>query len=180
MRVDVFPVELSVEFRRDGSDRFGFLEDEGEWYILVVLLCSLFGKGFRPENLRVGIGLMPGTKEDMMLSIVSTEARAWSMEREAKPQHPWLRCTSPLPTRQLFAWHRLSMRLVRRQRALQMKGVLHKISIKVKIVEQGLSTNCAAPTNFDHPMSPKWNRERGDHFWNHITYDHDLGRVRGD
>ena len=67
MRGDVFPVEFSVEFGRDGGYGLGFAEDEGEGHFFVALLVALFGEGFGAQDLGGRVGLVPGAEEDVVL-----------------------------------------------------------------------------------------------------------------
>lgn len=64
---DVFPVELCVEFGGDGGDGFGFAEDECKGDVFVFLFCALLRQGFGAEDLCVGVGLVPGAEEDVVL-----------------------------------------------------------------------------------------------------------------
>lgn len=68
---DVFPVEFCVELRGDCGNGLGFAEDKGEGDVFVLLLCAFLREGLRPEDLCIGIGGMPGAKEDVVLSVVS-------------------------------------------------------------------------------------------------------------
>lgn len=65
---NVLPLELGIELRRDCLDRFRLVEDEGERNVLVILLRALLRKSLGAEYLCVGVGLMPGTEEDVVLS----------------------------------------------------------------------------------------------------------------
>ena len=67
VRGDVFPIELCVEFGRDGLDGFGSAEENGEWDFFVVLLCALLGKDVGAHDLRVGVFFVPGAEEDVVL-----------------------------------------------------------------------------------------------------------------
>jgi hypothetical protein len=67
----VFPVELGVEFGADGCEGLFGGEEEGERDGLVVLLGALFGQRRGAEDLRAGVGLVPGAEEDVVLVGVS-------------------------------------------------------------------------------------------------------------
>jgi hypothetical protein len=67
VRGDVFPVELCVEFWGDCGDGLGLLEEEGEGHVLVALLLALLGEGLGAQDGRVGVGLVPGAEEDVVL-----------------------------------------------------------------------------------------------------------------
>jgi hypothetical protein len=67
VRGDVLPVELAVELGVDGGDGLVFAEEVGEGDSFVFLRCALLGEAFWAEDLRVGIGGVPGAKEDVVL-----------------------------------------------------------------------------------------------------------------
>lgn len=67
VRGDVLPLEFAVEVRVDGAHGVGFAEDVCEGDVLVVLGLALLGEAFGAEDLRVGVGGVPGTEEDVVL-----------------------------------------------------------------------------------------------------------------
>jgi hypothetical protein len=74
MRRHVFVVELGVKVGIDRGDGLVFGKDVRERNGFVVLLLALFGEAFGAYDFGVGIRLIPGTKEDVMLVLLSDSA----------------------------------------------------------------------------------------------------------
>jgi hypothetical protein len=72
VRRDELVFEFSIELRVDAIEWFGFREDVGEGNVLDFLRFALFGEAFGTEDFGVGVRLMPGTKENVMLFSVSS------------------------------------------------------------------------------------------------------------
>ena len=64
---NVLPVKFCVELGGDRGNGFRFAEHKCKGYILILLLCAFLWEGFGAQNLRVGVGLVPGPKEDVVL-----------------------------------------------------------------------------------------------------------------
>lgn len=66
MRVDIFVLELSVELGVDGDGLLGF-EDVADGDVFILLFGALLCKPFGADDFGAGIGLVPRTKEDVVL-----------------------------------------------------------------------------------------------------------------
>jgi hypothetical protein len=60
-------VEFGVEVGVDRGDRLLFGEDVAEVHGFVVLGLALLGETFGAKDFGIGVGLMPGAEEDVVL-----------------------------------------------------------------------------------------------------------------
>jgi hypothetical protein len=92
---DVLPVELCVEFWRDGLHGLGFAEEEGERHVFVLLFGSLLWEGFWAHDLCLGVLLVPWSEEDVVLEHVNTSFE-WICEgRRTSASNAAMYLTSP-------------------------------------------------------------------------------------
>lgn len=67
----IFPVEFGVEFRRDGLNGFRLAKDKGKGNSFILLLFALLRQRLGTHNLGIGVGLVPGPKEDVVLWVIT-------------------------------------------------------------------------------------------------------------
>jgi hypothetical protein len=93
---DVFPVELGIELGRYGRNWFVLLEEEGKGDFLDALLFALFGERFDAQDLGRGVGLVPGTEEDVVLVYgLAKGSCMWERESGTSASRAAMYFTSP-------------------------------------------------------------------------------------
>jgi len=156
----VFPVEFGVEFGRDGLNGLRLPEHKRKGNRFILLLFALLGQRFGTDDLGVGVGLVPGAKEDVVLWLASVPCQR---SLGGRNPHLGIKCCD-VPD---FAQCGDLALDVFGQRDWGEDGESARLQ----------AHDGAATTDLDFAKPQKGEREGRDHIGDNVTDDHDLGWI---
>lgn len=177
--IDVFIVELGIEFRGNGGDGLVLAENEGEGNVFVTLLLALLRESLGAQNLGLGIGLVPWSEEDVVLHA----GFRWRFLRyryadigHTSASRAVMYFTSPISAT-FFLTSSVRATGEKTARAPDCKRTAYWSATNGLSMPREVHTNCASTANLYPAKPPKRSRKGRDDVGDNIANNHHLCRV---